>query len=224
MKSAAVRNTKPNEAIQNQSYRKDTVATILSIGFTALFMWWGMHFPALTPPSANADTFPINCLATPTPTPIADDTLLPPLTYAIPAPYPTDHPQLEILPQPYRNPNNAVMAWIQYGGVDASHKKPGVIVIHPTNWNAGRAEDVAGKAREISYAGFFAAAVYYELAPNDDIAKGYIPGQPSHELDGMDAGSWRSTILRTILRRCAPIRVATAGWELWAAPPGPLTP
>ena len=172
---------------------KSTITTSITALFTTLFVWWGMHFPGPLPPSARADDFPINCAiqTSPTPTPISDGTPLPPNTYATPDPYDTSRPELEILPQTYQNPNGASMAWIQYGGVDANHKKPGVIVIHPTGWNAGRAEDVAGKAREIANAGgFFAAAVYYELAPNDNIPEGYIPGQPSHEFDGTDPG-WR---------------------------------
>jgi hypothetical protein len=92
----------------------------------------------------------------------------------------------------YQNPNHASMAWIQYGGVDANHKKPGVLVIHGT-WHAGSATDVIGETQDIANAGFFAASVFFELAPNPTPVEGYIPGQPSHELDGMTAG-WRMNL------------------------------
>jgi hypothetical protein len=80
------------------------------------------------------------------------------------------------------------MAWIQYGGVDANHKKPGVLVIHGTNWNAGDAGQVVGETQAIADAGFFAASVWYELAPNFFTAEGYIPHQPCHETDGTNPG------------------------------------
>jgi len=168
---------------------KNIVATIMSVVFTTLFVWWGMHFPGPIPPSARADTFPINCLVTPTPTPITDLTPLPSSTCSPGATaYPT-RAELEILPPTYQNPNNAQMAWIQYGGVDANHKKPGVIVIHGTNWNAGEAADNAGQTQQIAErGGFFAASVWYELGPNVDTAEGYIPNQPCHETDGTNAG------------------------------------
>ncbi|MFL6414421.1 MAG: hypothetical protein ACJ74Y_01970 [Bryobacteraceae bacterium] len=112
------------------------------------------------------------------------------------APSPTQYPSnphLETLLAPdYQNPNGATLAWIQYGGLDASHKKPGVLVIHGT-WHAGSATDVLGETQDIANAGFFAAAVFFELAPNEDTAAGYIPGQPCHQLDGTDPG-WRMNL------------------------------
>jgi hypothetical protein len=149
-----------------------------------------MHFPGLMPSSAKADTFGINCSPTPAPTPITDGTPTPAPTYVTPTPYPTATP-LEILPNQFQNPNNASMAWIQFGG-DTNHRKPGVLVIHGT-WHAGSAEDVLGQVRDIAKAGFFAAGVFFELAPNPNPVEGYIPGQPSHELDGQDPG-WRMTL------------------------------
>ncbi len=183
---------------------KNIAASFATLCAVALVVSFGMHFPGSLMPSAKADTFPVNCAiaATPTPTPIVDGTPLPPNNCTpTPTPYPTPtHPELEKLPQNFQNPNGAVMAWIQYGGVDEFHKKPGVIVIHPTNWNAGYAGQVAGEAEDLSEAGFFAAAVWYELAPNADIAAspapvpgaGYIPGQPCHEDDNPDnIAGWR---------------------------------
>ena len=102
-------------------------------------------------------------------------------------------PPLEILPGPlYQNPNGATLAWIQYGG-NVSHAKPGVLVIHGGGWNGGSAENNVGQTRDIANAGFFAASVFYELAPNDNTVNGYIPGQPSHELDGTTPG-WRMNL------------------------------
>jgi hypothetical protein len=66
-------------------------------------------------------------------------------------------------------------------------------VIHGTNWNAGDAVQVVTESSEIANAGFFAAAVWYELAPNVSPAVGYIPGQPCHESDGTDPG-WRMNL------------------------------
>jgi hypothetical protein len=174
---------------------KNIISTSITVLFTTLFVWWGMHFPGPIPPSAKADTFPVNCAiqASPTPTPITDGTQLPSSTCApTPTPYPTP-PALEILPGPlYQNPNGAKMAWLQYGG-DPNNPKPGVLLIHGTNWNAGDAGQIIGEAQAIATAGFFAASVEYELAPNIDTAGGYIPGQPCHELDGTDAG-WRMNL------------------------------
>jgi len=68
-----------------------------------------------------------------------------------------------------------------------------VLVIHGSGWNGGSAQDHVGQTREIANAGFFAATVWYELAPNEDTAKGYIPGQPCHELDGTTPG-WRMNL------------------------------
>ena len=147
-----------------------------------------MHFPGPMPPSAKADTYTIDCTATPSPTPITDGTPLPSLAYATPTAYPTPTP-LEILPSAYQNPNGASLAWAQFGG-DANHPKPGVLVIHGNGWNAGSALDNLGQTRDIADAGFFAATVFYELAPNDETVEGYIPGQPPHGLDGTDPG-WR---------------------------------
>jgi acetyl esterase/lipase len=97
------------------------------------------------------------------------------------------------MPSPFQNPNGAQMAWIQFGG-DVNNPKPGVLVIHGQNFNAGDAGDVAGETREIANAGpFFAASVWYELAPNADTPRGYIPGQPCHDLDGTDPG-WRMNL------------------------------
>jgi hypothetical protein len=84
------------------------------------------------------------------------------------------------------------MAWIQYGG-DSNQAKPGVLLIHGTGWNGGDAGQVVGQTREIANAGFFAASVWHELAPNFFTAGGYIPGQPCHESDGTDPG-WRMNL------------------------------
>jgi hypothetical protein len=172
---------------------KNTATTSITVLLTILFVWWGMHFPGPMPPSAKADTFAINCSPTPSPTPIMDNTPLPSLTCSpSPSAYPSNT-HLEILLDPlYQNPNGATLAWIQYGGVDANHKKPGVLVIHGT-WHAGSATDVLGETQDIANAGFFAAAVFFELAPNDDTAEGYIPNQPCHLLDGTDPG-WRMNL------------------------------
>lgn len=51
---------------------KNTVATSITALVTTVFVWWGMHFPGLTPPSATANTYPIDCSPTPSPTPISD--------------------------------------------------------------------------------------------------------------------------------------------------------
>jgi hypothetical protein len=172
---------------------KTAIKHIFATGITILIIllvWWGMHFPGLIPPSANADTFTINCSPTPDPTPITDGTPTPAPTYVTPSPYPTPAP-LETMPPSYQNPNNAQMAWIQYGG-DGNHPKPGVLVIHGT-WHAGSATDVLGETQDIANAGFFAASVFFELAPNPTPVDGYIPGQPSHELDGTTAG-WRMNL------------------------------
>jgi hypothetical protein len=153
-----------------------------------------MHFPGPLPLAAKADTFPIVCGVSPTPTPITDGTPLPSLTCApTPTPYPVPPPDgLEILPATYQNPNGATLAWIQYGG-DYSQKKPGVILIHPDSFDAGAADDIMTKVQEVANAGFFAASVYYELAPNNQPAVGYIPNQPCHEDDGTAPG-WRMTL------------------------------
>ena len=71
---------------------------------------------------------------------------------------------------------------------DANHKKPGVVLIHGTDWNGGDAGQVIGETQDIANAGFFAASVWYELAPNFFTAEGYIPGQPCHETDGTNPG------------------------------------
>jgi hypothetical protein len=52
--------------------------------------------------------------------------------------------------------------------------------------HAGSATDVLRETQDIANAGFFVAAVFFELAPNDDTAEGYIPNQPCHQLDGTD--------------------------------------
>ena len=61
---------------------KNIIVSTISTLSIAIVVWLGMHFPALTPPSASADTFPISCTVTPTPTPIADGQVLPSLAYA----------------------------------------------------------------------------------------------------------------------------------------------
>lgn len=82
------------------------------------------------------------------------------------------------------------MAWIPYNG-DPNNPRPGVLVFHGTNWNAGEAGDNAGQTSEIANAGFFAASVWYELAPNDDPAAGYIPGQPCHDTYDLQTPGFR---------------------------------
>ncbi len=173
---------------------KNIALSFITVCFCVLFVWWGMHFPGPIPPSAKADTFPVNCAlqASPTPTPITDGIPLPSLTCSpSPTAYPTST-RLEILPLDYQNPNNAQMAWIQFGG-DINNRKPGVLVIHGSGWNAGSAQDHVGQTRDIANAGFFAASVFYELAPNPDTVEGYIPDQPCHELDGTTPG-WRMNV------------------------------
>jgi hypothetical protein len=201
---------------------KITIRNVASMAgtfiLTALFAWWGMHFPGLSAPSARADTFPISCAAMPTPTPITDGTPLPSLTCSpTPTPYPTsDPPQgLEILPTEYQNPNRAVMAWIQYGG-DYSTKKPGVILIHPHSFDAGTPDDVLEKIEDLANAGFFAASAYYELAPNDTTISGYIVGQPCHDNDGTDAG-WRMTLEINDIKNAIKAMRADARCNGWVA-------
>jgi hypothetical protein len=46
---------------------KNIISTSITVLFTTLFVWWGMHFPGPMPPSAKADTFAVNCQTTPTP-------------------------------------------------------------------------------------------------------------------------------------------------------------
>jgi hypothetical protein len=153
-----------------------------------------MQFPGPVPTSAKADTFPIICAVTPTPTPITDGQALPSDTCApSPTPYPTNFARLEILPAPtYQNPNGATLAWIQYGG-DYQHRKPGVLLVHAHNFNGGSADQLLKQTQQLADAGFFAASVYYELAPNPNVPAGYIPNQPCHEDDGTNAG-WRMNL------------------------------
>jgi pimeloyl-ACP methyl ester carboxylesterase len=183
------------KTLESKFTLKNVVSKIFSIGFATLFAWWGMHFPGAAPPSAKADTFPINCSiqASPSPTPITDGTPLPsPACSPSASEYPSPTPHLEILPSTYQNPNGAKMAWIQYGG-DSNQAKPAVLLIHGTGWNGGDAGQVIGQTRDIANAGFFAASVWYELAPNFFTAEGYIPDQPCHESDGTDPG-WRMNL------------------------------
>ena len=117
------------------------------------------------------------------------------------------------------------MAWVQFGG-NSSHPKPGVLVIHGSGWNGGCATDNLGQTQDIANAGFFAASVFYELAPNEETAEGYIPNQPSHELDGTTAG-WRMNLevndIKNAVRAMRAIRVVMAGSELWVGQPVQLT-
>ena len=88
------------------------------------------------PSSAKADTFAINCSPTPSPTQVMDPSPTPsPTDAATPTAYPSNS-HVEILPPDYQNPNNASMAWVQFGG-NSSHPKPGVLVIHGSGWNGG---------------------------------------------------------------------------------------
>jgi len=169
---------------------KNIVSNSITVLFTAVCVWCGMHFPGAIPSSAKADTYPINCQTTPTPTPLMDLIPTPPPSCATPTAYPG---AVEVFTNPlYKNPNLAQMAWIQYGG-DMNHPKPGVLVIHGSGWNGGSAEDHVGQTRDIANAGFFAATVFYELAPNPSPVEGYIPGQPCHELDGTSP-EWRMNL------------------------------
>src|SRR5439155_21909695 len=92
---------------------------------------------------AQADTFPVLCSTTPTPTPMpfigpTPDQTAPPMS----TPYPS---RVEDIPTDFQNPNGAELAWLPFPVVATasptptppqSPPKPAVLLIHGRSWNA----------------------------------------------------------------------------------------
>ena len=159
---------------------------------TTLFLLYAMQFTLqVTVNRAQADTFPVLCSTTPTPTAMPTITPLPSLDCANPTPYPSP---VEEIPEQFQKFQGARLAWLPFPYVLTASPtptppqgppKPAVMLIHPGNWNTGDAFDLIQVGNGIAAAGYFVVAVFYRLAP-----PGYIYGQPCHEDDDTTAG-WR---------------------------------
>ena len=120
-------------------------------------------------------------------------TPLPPLDCASPTPYPSP---VEVIPDDFQKLNGARLAWLPFPyALTASptptppqSARPGVLLIHPGNWNVGSAFDIVQAGNDIAAAGYFVVSVFYELAP-----PGYIYKQPCHE-DDVDEPGWRMAL------------------------------